>query len=89
MNLKTIRVSDVMRRFADMLDNPTHWGKVRDRDPQFQQLGNLLRQLRLFARVNMDVDLMPGAVLEKGGEPLVTNQPNRFELPFKHNKELQ
>ena len=82
MNFKTIRVSDVLRRFADILDNPTEWDKVRDRDPAFKGLSNILREVRLYCRINTGVDLMPGVVKAKDDEPLVTNQPNKFQLPF-------
>ena len=82
MNFKTVRVSDVLRRFADMLDNPTEWGKIRERDPAFKGLSNMLKVVRLYCRITTGVDLTPQAVQAKDGELLVTNQPNKFQLPF-------
>ena len=88
MNFKTIRVSDVLRCFADMLDNPTEWGKIRERDPAFKGLSSILREVRLYCRINTGVDLMPGVVKAEDDEPLVTNQPNKFQLPFNSREKL-
>ena len=82
MNFKTVRISDVLRRFADMLDDPVQWAKIREHDIGFIKINQLLRFLRLFCRLATGVDLMPGAVKAKGEELLIINQPNKFQLPF-------
>lgn len=84
--LRTIRVSDVLRRFADMLDKSPYRDRFEQGDPGGKELGRLVSAVRTYVLLNTRVDLAPGAVTAEDGDPLVTNRPNQIRLPFQSRK---
>ena len=83
---REVKVSDVVRQFADLLDNQLRWDEMRKADPGLADLGKVLGNLRTYALLTMRVDIAPGAVTVAAGDPLVKNEPNRIQLPFRKRK---
>lgn len=82
--VRMIQISDVLRRAADVLDQ--RWDRVRENDPGMEDLNQLLLQIRLYWRLKMGVDLMPGVVTTKSGAPVAMFKENQFPLPFQRRK---
>ncbi len=75
--MKTVKVSDVLRRLADALDDKANDDKIKAADPQYAALALHIRGLIGYAQ-KAGINLLPqgkraltivdGSFLQKGGE---------------------
>lgn len=55
--MKAALVSDMFRRFADLLDNPAKHDLIHANDPGYETLSKIVRVIRDYGRSNCGVDI--------------------------------